>query len=99
MAPRHTSLLVKLMSALLLLPTLGCAQSRVDPFRFEAISSLDGMTEFMCHPGFVGPELLSARTRLKESRLRELQALTSPRIRKLIAESDIRLENFSAERI
>ncbi|MBV9302455.1 MAG: ChbG/HpnK family deacetylase [Acidobacteriaceae bacterium] len=64
----------------------------------SAIRALpDGMTEFMCHPGFAGPELLSARTRLKECRLRELEALTSPRIRKLIAESDVRLENFLAE--
>lgn len=55
----------------------------------------DGMTEFMCHPGFVGPELLGAHTRLKESRLRELEALTSPRIRQLIAENNVHLDNFS----
>ena len=61
-----------------------------------AIRSLpDGMTEFMCHPGFLGPELLQARTRLKESRLSELEALTSPRIRELIAAQSVQLENFS----
>jgi len=51
----------------------------------------EGSTEFMCHPGFLGPELQAAPTRLKESRVRELEALTSPRIRRLIAERQIRL--------
>jgi len=61
-----------------------------------AICSLrQGMTEFMCHPGFLGPALLQARTRLKESRLRELEALTSPRIRQLIASQRVHLQNFS----
>ncbi len=61
----------------------------------DAIRSLpDGMTEFMCHPGFVGPELMRARTRLKESRMRELEALTSPRIHELISEAKIQLIPF-----
>jgi chitin disaccharide deacetylase len=61
-----------------------------------AICSLrEGMTEFMCHPGFLGPALLQARTRLKESRPRELEALTSPRIRQMIAAQNVQLENFS----
>jgi chitin disaccharide deacetylase len=61
-----------------------------------ALGSLqEGMTEFMCHPGFLGPALLQARTRLKESRLRELEALTSPRIRQLIAAQSVQLENFA----
>lgn len=54
----------------------------------------EGSTEFMCHPGFLGDELKQARTRLKESRVRELEALTSPRIRDLIAGSAIRLSPF-----
>jgi predicted glycoside hydrolase/deacetylase ChbG (UPF0249 family) len=53
-----------------------------------------GTTEFMCHPGFLGTELQSAATRLKESRVRELQALTSPRIRKLMAAESVRLGPF-----
>lgn len=61
----------------------------------DAIRSLpDGMTELMCHPGFVGPELMQARTRLKESRMRELEALTSPRIRELINAERIELIPF-----
>lgn len=64
---------------------------------FEAaICSLrQGLTEFMCHPGFLGPALRQARTRLKESRVRELEALTSSRIRELIAAQNVQLEDFS----
>jgi chitin disaccharide deacetylase len=57
----------------------------------------EGKTEFMCHPGFVGPELKQAHTRLKESRLRELEALTSPRIRQLMDAEAIRLEAFGTD--
>jgi predicted glycoside hydrolase/deacetylase ChbG (UPF0249 family) len=61
-----------------------------------AIESLpEGTTEFMCHPGLLGPELRKARTRLKESRVRELEALTSPRIRELMAARGVRLGPFS----
>jgi predicted glycoside hydrolase/deacetylase ChbG (UPF0249 family) len=60
-----------------------------------ALSSLpEGTTEFMCHPGFLGPELEQAATRLKESRVRELEALTSPRIRNLLDAKAIRLGPF-----
>jgi predicted glycoside hydrolase/deacetylase ChbG (UPF0249 family) len=62
-----------------------------------AIRSLpEGTTEFMCHPGYAGTELQNARTRLKESRVRELEALTSPRIRELIHWENISLVNFTA---
>jgi predicted glycoside hydrolase/deacetylase ChbG (UPF0249 family) len=61
----------------------------------EALSNIeDGVTEFMCHPGYLGDELKQARTRLKESRLHELEALTSPRIRQLISEKAIQLGPF-----
>lgn len=56
----------------------------------------EGVTEFMCHPGFCGPELEKASTRLKQSRVRELEALTSPRIRELIDAQGIRLTGFDA---
>lgn len=54
----------------------------------------EGTTEFMCHPGFLGAELQGAATRLKESRQRELEALTSPRIRKLIVEQGIAMAGY-----
>lgn len=55
----------------------------------------DGTTEFMCHPGYLGSELARAPTRLKESRVRELEALTSPRIRELIRAQAIELTTFA----
>jgi predicted glycoside hydrolase/deacetylase ChbG (UPF0249 family) len=61
----------------------------------DAIRSIpDGLTEFMCHPGFVGPELMRARTRLKESRLHELEALISPRIRQIVKAAGVQLIPF-----
>jgi predicted glycoside hydrolase/deacetylase ChbG (UPF0249 family) len=54
----------------------------------------DGLTEFMCHPGRLGPELRGAATRLKESREIELAALTSPETLALIRESGIELVNY-----
>ncbi len=54
----------------------------------------EGTTEFMCHPGLLGPELQSAPTRLKESRVCELQALTSPRVRTVMDAAGVRLATF-----
>jgi predicted glycoside hydrolase/deacetylase ChbG (UPF0249 family) len=59
------------------------------------ISSLpDGSTEFMCHPGICTDELRAARTRLKESREEELQALTSPEVRAALSESGVTLSTY-----
>jgi chitin disaccharide deacetylase len=54
----------------------------------------EGLTEFMCHPGRVGPELRNAVTRLKESRAVELAALLSPEIRTTIERRGIELVNY-----
>jgi predicted glycoside hydrolase/deacetylase ChbG (UPF0249 family) len=56
----------------------------------------EGTTEFMCHPGRLGNELAAAQTRLKESRVRELEALLSPLIRQIIVSQQIHLRPFSA---
>lgn len=56
----------------------------------------EGTTEFMCHPGYLGPELAQAQTRLKQSRVRELEALTSPHTRALICELGIEISSFGA---
>jgi predicted glycoside hydrolase/deacetylase ChbG (UPF0249 family) len=56
----------------------------------------EGMTEFMTHPGFCTDELRAARTRLKESRVRELEALTSPAVRRAIEDAQIELTPFSS---
>jgi len=61
----------------------------------QLIRSLpEGSTEFMCHPGICGDELRAARTRLKESRERELRALTSPEVRAALAESGVALVSY-----
>jgi len=54
----------------------------------------EGTTEFMCHPGFCTGELRGARTRLKESRRRELDALTSVEVRKAIEGSGVKLVRY-----
>lgn len=55
----------------------------------------EGVTEFMCHPGFCTQELQTSRTRLKESRRRELDALISREVRKAIEESNVTLARFA----
>jgi chitin disaccharide deacetylase len=55
-----------------------------------------GTTEFMCHPGYLGPDPPGFPTRLKESRLRELEALTSPKVAAVIQEKEIFLVNYRA---
>ncbi len=55
----------------------------------------EGLTEFMTHPGHHGPELESARTRLKASRQQELEALTDPRVRRALDESGVELTRYS----
>ena len=54
----------------------------------------DGTTELMCHPGRCTAELLAARTRLKQSRQAELEALTAPQVREAIERAGVRLLSF-----
>lgn len=53
-----------------------------------------GTTELMCHPGRCGGELRAARTRLKESRERELEALVDPEVRRALEEAGVELTNY-----
>jgi predicted glycoside hydrolase/deacetylase ChbG (UPF0249 family) len=55
----------------------------------------EGSTELMCHPGHCGPELRAARTRLKESREHELDALVSADVRAALTRHGIELVNYS----
>jgi predicted glycoside hydrolase/deacetylase ChbG (UPF0249 family) len=54
----------------------------------------EGMTELMCHPGRCGETLRQARTRLKESREHELEALVAPEVRTAVESNGIELVNF-----
>jgi predicted glycoside hydrolase/deacetylase ChbG (UPF0249 family) len=51
----------------------------------------EGSTEFMTHPGFCEEPLRKAHTRLKESRVAELEALTAKEVREAIEQNAIRL--------
>ena len=55
------------------------------------ICNLSGMK---FQPGFLTDELRAAPTRLKESRMIELQALTSPIVKQAVAEAGISLVNY-----
>ncbi len=55
----------------------------------------EGSTELMCHPGYCGETLRSARTRLKESREQELQALVAPETRSALERQGIELVGYA----
>jgi predicted glycoside hydrolase/deacetylase ChbG (UPF0249 family) len=57
----------------------------------------DGLTELMVHPGFCRDALLAARTRLKQSRQVELEALCSPAVRQVIDEEGIILTSYKIQ--
>jgi predicted glycoside hydrolase/deacetylase ChbG (UPF0249 family) len=54
-----------------------------------------GSTELMCHPGRCGQALRAARTRLKESRERELEALVAPEVRDALERNQVRLTGYA----
>jgi chitin disaccharide deacetylase len=54
----------------------------------------DGTTELMCHPGYMDSALQKTTTRLQDSRQTELQILTDPGIRNLVASLGIRLIDY-----
>lgn len=53
-----------------------------------------GTGELVCHPGYCGPELSVANTRLKESRLAELEALCDPAVLDAVSANGIELLAF-----
>lgn len=54
----------------------------------------EGSTEFMTHPAFCTEELRAAGTRLKESRQRELEALTDPKTLQAVEDLNIQLVDY-----
>ena len=54
----------------------------------------EGSTELMCHPGYCEETLRRERTRLKESRALELQALVAPETRAAIESKGIELVGY-----
>jgi len=55
----------------------------------------EGSTELMCHPGLCGEALRGARTRLKESRERELEALIAPEVRAALERNQVKLTGYA----
>ena len=68
----------------------------LDERLFHAIASSipDGTWEFVCHPGYNDADLRDANTRLRESREIELQVLTLPDARALLAKEGVELISY-----
>jgi chitin disaccharide deacetylase len=54
----------------------------------------EGTWEFVCHPGYSDGDLRRIKTRLRQSRQRELQILTSPATRELLGKNRIALISY-----
>ena len=63
---------------------------------FESIvkSLPEGTWELVCHPGYNDAELAGIRTRLRDSRIQELQLLTSTEAREILARSGVQLVSY-----
>jgi len=55
----------------------------------------DGTWELVTHPGYKDRQLTQASTELKQSRVVELELLTSPETLDLLRKHDIQLVNYS----
>jgi predicted glycoside hydrolase/deacetylase ChbG (UPF0249 family) len=54
----------------------------------------EGTWEFVSHPGYNDPDLDRVKTRLRDSRDKELAMLTSPEVRDLIQREEIQLISY-----
>ena len=54
----------------------------------------NGTWELVCHPGYNDVELQGLETRLRESRVRELEFLTAPRVREFLDQRGIVLISY-----
>lgn len=68
----------------------------LDETLFHAIahSIPEGTWEFVCHPGYNDADLRAAKTRLRDSREIELQALTLPAAREVLSQQGIQLISY-----
>ena len=70
----------------------------VDAYAALAGALAEGSTELMCHPGRCGDALRGERTRLKESRERELEALIAPEVRAAAERNGVELIGYTGLR-
>lgn len=68
----------------------------IDAVRAVLDSLSEGVTELMCHPGYVDSALASTGGSLQEQREAEVNALTSPETRERLNEIGIQLTSYSA---
>jgi predicted glycoside hydrolase/deacetylase ChbG (UPF0249 family) len=54
----------------------------------------EGTWEFVCHPGYNDADLNNVRTRLRESRVQELELLTSPQAKYVLQRAGIELISY-----
>jgi len=54
----------------------------------------EGVSELMCHPGYVDAALVETGTRLLSQREIEIQALTAAQVKKLVTHQGIQLLNY-----
>lgn len=54
-----------------------------------------GVSELMCHPGYLDADLLKAGTRLLAQREVEVLALSAPPVKKLVADRGIQLISYA----
>lgn len=66
----------------------------MDMFRVVMGCVPDGTWEFVCHPGYIDEELSHVKTRLRESREKELAVLKSAEARQILADHNIELISY-----
>jgi hopanoid biosynthesis associated protein HpnK len=68
----------------------------LDETLFRGIAAIipEGTWEFVCHPGYNDEDLKSAKTRLRESREKELRVLTLPEAREMLSSQGISLLSY-----
>ncbi len=54
----------------------------------------EGTWEFVCHPGYNDEDLSRVRTKLRDSRQKELSVLTSPEAKQVLADHNIQLISY-----
>ena len=54
----------------------------------------EGVSELMCHPGYLDDDLVASGTRLLAQREAEIRALTSPKVRRVVADCGIELIGY-----
>jgi chitin disaccharide deacetylase len=68
----------------------------LDPNLFSKIvdNIPEGTWEFVCHPGYNDADLDKVRTRLRQSRVQELELLTSPEAREVLQQRGVELISY-----